>query len=395
MKTKTSAAKLYLFVVFFTPSFIGYIGLNSGQLLYLLVYFVVSGCLAIRYIQRRVVNANAVLLLSLLLFLHYTASTVLNFDVLIIRDFIEIFRPLIYYLSFLLSLMILTPFVMKHGGRKCLDYMDNLVFCFSFIEFLKFIRPMEKLFWAYLPVPFGHINYVRFSGVTGFSYSYAWLLIVCIIYNAVKTNGKISVRVFYYSFLLLLTGSRSGMATLFVVYCCLFILFKKIRIRLLALLGAAAFLVWLLYTLEVPIVVTSVDYILRLIQAFLGKTDDGSLSTRQGQVYIALERFNESPLYGTASNKSQDKTIENFYFHHLAAWGIVGLLCYLLWLCSFRLYVSGKQEKTIFALVILMSLVISFSTPIFDQVRIFNIFYALVAALIISAYKRKEHAARF
>jgi hypothetical protein len=135
--------------------------------------------------------------------------------------------------------------------------------------------------------------------------------------------------------------------------------------------------------LKISVVVTSLDYIIQLVKALTGDGGDGSLGTRIFQANTALSRFRENPLYGTASNKFDNITIENFYFHHLRSWGIFGLILYMLWIFLFGAYIVSRHKKRIFFLVIAASFVLCFSSPIFDQVRLFNIFYAVIAALII------------
>jgi asparagine N-glycosylation enzyme membrane subunit Stt3 len=100
------------------------------------------------------------------------------------------------------------------------------------------------------------------------------------------------------------------------------------------------------------------------------------------QMYDGLERFFESPLYGSASNKLSDMQIENFYFHHLAVWGFLGLAIYLFILFSIYFNIPQKPGRRIYSLLILSSFILCFSSPIFDQVRLFNIFYAFIAILI-------------
>jgi hypothetical protein len=327
-----------------------------------------------------------------LIFSHYAASTIFNFKSNNVGsgDIIEIFRPVIYLFALLFSLIILSPYIKKEGMWNCMDYIENLVFYSSFLEFFKFIEGTKSFFYLYSPFSYNSLNYIRFFGVTGFAYAYAWILIICILYHSIKTNGKIGFRFLYYSFIVLLTGSRTGIAALLLLYFCLFIMLKKIRFRLFLLFVLLVSVVSFLYVLKIPVVVTSVDYSIRLIQAFFGNAGDGSLGTRQSQINIALSRFYENPFYGTASNKVENVLIENFYFHHLGAWGFIGLLLYFLWICSFRIYLISKKEKRIFFLIIIISLVISFSSPIFDQVRLFNIFYAVIAVLIAGVNKGAE-----
>jgi hypothetical protein len=93
-------------------------------------------------------------------------------------------------------------------------------------------------------------------------------------------------------------------------------------------------------------------------------------------------RFYQSPLYGVASRKHDSIRLESFYFHHLGVWGITGILLYFILLFSFFLYMK-KKEKKVYWCILIMSFVLCFSTPIFDQVRLFNIFYALLALFLL------------
>jgi hypothetical protein len=322
----------------------------------------------------------------LALLLHYSISTVLNVRTndLSLGDVIEVFRPVIYLLVFFFSLIILTPYVKQCGKRQCLDFFENIIFYASFFEFLKYYEAAAPLFYFYTPFKYGTINYIRLSGFTGFAYAYAWILLICIIYNAVKSRGRIGFRLLYYSFLVLGTGSRTGIAALLFLYGCLFVLERRTRPRLFLLAVMLSLIVFVLYSLEFEFIVTSIDYTIRLIQTFLGYGGgDGSLATRTMQMRGGLDHLSENPLYGSASNKLSDMRIENFYFHHLGTWGIMGLILYLLIIFSVFFMIPRRTERRIYGLLIASSFILCFSSPIFDQVRLFNIFYAIAAILIV------------
>jgi hypothetical protein len=309
-----------------------------------------------------------------------------------IGDTIEILRPVIYFLAFLLPVMIFQPYVMKQGLYYYTDFFEKTVFLSSFIEFLKYLEPLKQFFYLYTPFEFGSINYIRLSGFTGFAYAYAWILLICIILNAFRTNGRVSFRFFYFSALVFLTGSRTGIFALGMTYFFLFFALKKIRIRLVLLLISGIALIYALYLAELEVVVTSVRYTERLVISFLNKKSmDGSLSSRLSQTDNGLARFYQSPFYGTASNKQGSRRLELFYFHHLGMWGLAGLSIYFVLLLSFIQFMA-KYERKIYLLVLMMSSVLCFSSVLFDQVRLFNIFYALIALLIINSYhKQKEN----
>jgi hypothetical protein len=387
MKIKINFAKIYLSIIYFTPCFFGYVSLQIGQRLYLILYFLFSSFFSLFFLHRKICNIKIPIVLSLMIFIHYATSAIMNFNSnnLGLGDVIELFRPIIYVLVLLFSLIILTPYVKKNGIWKCMDYIENIVFYSSFIEFLKFFEITRYFFYLYTPFPYNHINYIRFFGVVGFAYGYAWILLICIIYHSVKKNGKVGFRFLYYSLIVIGTGSRTGILALLSLYFFLFFIFKEIRLRLFFLIIFILLSVSILYNLKIPVFVTGVDYTVRLIQTFLGNAGDGSLQSRQTQIKTALNRFYENPLYGTASNKTGNVSIENFYFHHLGTWGILGLVLYLIWLSCFKMYLISKEKKKIFFLVISISFVICFSSPIFDQVRIFNIFYAIIALLLMNS----------
>jgi hypothetical protein len=387
MKIKISIAKIYLFFIFFTPCFFGYMPIQIGQRIYLFLYFFISIFLSLPFLHKKICNIQIPIIISLLIFFHYSISTIFNFSINNLKtgDIIEIYRPIIYVLTLLFALILLTPYVKKNGMWKCMDYIEDIVFYSSFFEFFKYFEITKHFFYLYTPFSYNSINYIRFFGVTGFAYAYAWILIICIVYHSVKTNGKLGFRFLYYSFLVLMTGSRTGIAALFVLYFFLFFLFRKIRLRIIFLIILFLLSILLLYNLEISAVVVSFDYILRLIQAFGGNTSDGSLVTRQSQINTALRRFYESPLYGTASNKGENVLIENFYFHHIGTWGLIGLILYFLWLSCFGIYLLSKKKRQIFFYIIIISFIICFSSPIFDQIRIFNIFYTIIAILMINS----------
>ena len=359
-------------------------------MVYLMIYFSASALLAVFYLRGKIHDIQTPAIAGLFIYLYCAASTLLNFtsNNFGAGDFIEIFRPLIYFSSLLFSFVILSPYIRASGFRECMDYMENLVFYSSFLEFLKYFEFSRPFFYLYTPFPHDHINYIRFSGFTGFAYAYAWILMICIIYHSIKKNGRVGIRFLYYSFLVLLTGSRTGIAALAFLYFLLFVILKRIRIRMLFLAAFISFSTFILYMLQVPVLVTSVDYTMRLVKAFMGDGGDGSLASRTLQANIALSRFYENPLYGMASNKSDNITIENLYFHHLGTWGIIGLVLYLLWIFLFGIYIVSRDKKRIFILMIAASFVLCFSSPIFDQVRLFNIFYAVIAALIVKENNR-------
>jgi hypothetical protein len=374
------------------PCFFGYTSLNNGQMIYLAVYFITSLFFAAIVLFKKFIDIRYTIPAFLILAVHYSFSSIMNFrnNNMVIGDMIEILRPIIYFSSLLLPLMIFQPYVKKQGLYYYTDFFEKIVFFSSFIEFIKYLEPVKQFFYLYTPSEFGSINYIRLSGFTGFAYAYAWILLICIILNAFKKNGRVSFRFFYFSALVFLTGSRTGIFALVMTYFFFFFVLRKIRVRLLLLLTSLIVVIYVLYLAELEVVVTSIDYTERLIISFLNnKPIDGSFVSRLSQTDDALARFYQSPFYGTASNKQDSRRLELFYFQHLGVWGFAGLFLYFILLFSFIQFMA-KTEKKIYWLILMMSFILCFSLVLFDQVRLFNIFYTLIALLMTSSYRGQK-----
>ena len=368
------------------PSFFGYVGLNAGQALYLaaIIFFsIIPFVVRPQLFTLQVFNRNVLFisLLFLLLFIEYNISSLLNFtrNNYGLNDIIEILRPLIYLFCFYTSYIIVGSNT-DNQSYKTIDTIEKIIFIFSLFDWLKFIPLFAPVFKLYSVFPYGSINYIRMSGMTGFAYNYAWIIIFCLYWNVLR-NRKITLKFFYYSILIFLTGSRTGFAALCLSYLVIFVCIKQTR----KTLGLALFIIIIfivtLYLAGVEVVVTAVDYIVRLIQAFLGKTLDASMLTRKSQNAEALQFFDEAALFGIASNKASNRVIENFYFHHIRNWGLVGLSIYIIILISFFLF-TEKAYRTFVFVMLSTAFLICFSSPLFDQIRVFSILYLILSLTI-------------
>ena len=384
MDTRISFAKIYIIIIYLFPSFFGYVGTHIGQLIYLSMIALFSLLLIFIYGHKEnICNIHIAIMLFLLLTMHYCFSTIINFETNSpsLPDLFELFRPFIYIGSFICSASIISPWLKKEGKNEIFIFIENMIFICSFFELLKFIPSFYPLAKLYTVFPYGSLNYVRLSGFTGFAYLYAWVLLFALFVNVLRNHGKIGLRFFYYSMLVVLTGSRTGVAALLLSYCLMFIYIKRVRIKIFVSVIVVIISVLILYISEIELIKQSVDYSIRLIEAVMGKASDGSLNTRIKQYSSAIYHFGQSPLFGVGSNKESNLTIENFYFHHLRNWGIIGISIFLLFILSFRCMLIGKENKILFSSLFIISLLIGFSTPIFDQVRIFNIFYLILSCM--------------
>ena len=343
----TKTLKHFIALILLCPCFIGYVGMNTGQMLYLFIYFVFGIFYFLRIKRNVPVSSKVPIIFLSFLFLSfvYFVSAIYNLKntSYVIGDIIELFRPIIYFSCYLISSAMFSKENIKN--EYALKYIEDVVFYFSFVEWLKFIPLFTPFFKLYTPFDFGSLNYVRMFGTNGFAYGYAWLLAIVAFLNVYRCK-KIRFRFFYFSFLVLLTGSRTGFLALAVCYAFVFLYFKKVRGVFLSCLFLLCLLVYILYMLEIPAVVTSIDYTFRLINLLIfHEGADGSYLTRNRQKNIALNYFSTSPIIGVASNKANRGTIENWYFYMLQNWGIVGFVSYLVIIFLLYFYTKKKYKK--------------------------------------------------
>lgn len=126
-----------------------------------------------------------------------------------------------------------------------------------------------------------------------------------------------------------------------------------------------------------------IQYVERLIDAIFGDGGDGSLDTRQGQLDMALSYLNQNVLLGAGPLKGSNEPIEMLIGYYLSSWGILGFMSYVILIfiflrISFKCSYSSNFAIANFSkanfLWILTIPVVGMSSPITDQVRVFNLF---------------------
>lgn len=388
-KLKDASVKALLALIIFFPSFFGYTSLGTGQLIYLA--FVLLFLLVIYLLNRRTkISIGVYPIFITLYFQSFLFLLTLLFNgfhnVPIYRDYFEPFRPVIY--AFFFS----CPLLLDYDKTDIIFFFRRLMLLSVFLDIIKFLPASFPLLCLYSPFEFNSINYVRFSGSFGFCYNFGFIMLFLFAFSLLEkcTMWSKLIRSLLIALLILFTGSRSIIAAFFLllfVYCIVYIKggHRKLGYVILFCIGMT-FTYFLLKSINVPFVDMIIQYVERLVDAIFGDGGDGSLDTRQGQLDMALSYLNQNVLLGAGPLKGSNEPIEMLVGYYLSSWGILGFISYAVLIfiflrISFKCSYSPNAAIANFSkanfLWILIIPVVGMSSPITDQVRVFNLFYII------------------
>ena len=388
-KLKNCSIKALLVLIVFFPSFFGYTSLGTGQLIYLM--FVLLFLLIIYLLNRRTKISSAISPVFITLYLQsflFLLTLLFNgfHSVPIYRDYFEPFRPVIY--AFFFS----CPLLLDYDKTDLILFFRKLMLLSVFLDIIKFLPVAFPLLCLYSPFEFNSINYVRFSGSFGFCYNFGFIMLFLFAFSLLEKSTKRSklLKSLSIALLIFFTGSRSIIAAFFFllfVYCIVYVkgVHRKLGYIIVFCVGIA-FAYLFLKSINVPFVDMIIQYVERLIDAIFGDGGDGSLDTRQGQLDMALSYLNQNVLLGAGPLKGSNEPIEMLIGYYLSSWGILGFMSYVILIfiflrISFKCSYSSNFAIANFSkanfLWILTIPVVGMSSPITDQVRVFNLFYII------------------
>lgn len=400
-KLKDVSVKALIALIIFFPSFFGYTSLGTGQLIYLISIVIF---LFVIYLLNRTIKISffpflvfIVFYLQVLLFL---LTLLLNgfHGTLIYRDYFEPFRPVIYAFFFL------CPLLLNYDKADIIFFFRKLILLSVVLDVIKFFPVAFPLLRLYSPFEFNSVNYVRFSGSFGFCYNFGFIMLFFFAFSLFEKCTKRSkfIKSISIALLIFFTGSRSIIAAFFFllfIYCIIYIkgAFRKIGYIVTFCIGIFL-LYFLLKNVNIPFVDMILQYVERLVDAILGNADDGSLDTRQGQLDTALSYLNQNILLGVGPLKGSNEPIEMLIGYYLSSWGILGFISYVILITLFSRIAFKcshlQNSVAIFSkanfLWILTIPIVGMSSPITDQVRVFNLFYLVQGIQVVLYMKMKN-----
>ena len=377
-----------LFVIVFFPTFWGYTSLSTGQLIYLFVsvFGTVPVFIGIKAYKNSLPNITSIFLLWSCTYLATLAIQPFLGREVIIKDFTDAARPVIYLYFFILG------FVFGKKLNIGNTLVNVLVVCvcascvFDIIKFFEVFQPITKLYAVF---EFGYLNYIRYSGTFGFCYDFGFVLIF--IYSYSILSFKFKTLIFIGGcMIMLLVGSRSVLATFAVVNIILFFTSSIPSYKKILMIPIIILFVWLIYfvgsTWEIPVISDTIEYAQKLYDTIKGVGTDASYDVRTSQKNKAFSRFVESPIFGVGPTKGESP-IEMQLGYYISSWGLIGFLIFLFiqfcFLDSAIKGMSGNRNEFLYkfsksnAVWIVSSFLAGMSTPITDQIRVFQIYFII------------------
>lgn len=401
-KLKEISIKTLLALIVFFPSFFGYTSLSAGQLIYLAVVFIfLLGIYLLNKTSKIYSTIHPVFIIFYLQSFLSLLTLLPNgmYGTIIYRDYFEPFRPIIYASFFS------CPLLLNYDKINIFFFFRKIMVLSVFLDVIKFFPVAFPLLRLYSPFDFNSMNYIRISGTFGFCYNFGFIMLLFFSFSLFDKKTVLNKIIWstVIALLILLTGSRSIIAAflfLLLVYSIFYVkgFWRKFGYTI-AFCISIVLIYLLLKNINIPFIDMILQYVERLVDAILGNADDGSLDTRQNQFEVALLYLNQNILLGVGPLKGSNEPIEMLVGYYLSSWGILGLMLYTLLIITF-LKISfecsrlSNQQIAIFSkanfLWILTIPVVGMSSPITDQVRVFNIFY-LVQGFQAVLYVRMKY----
>lgn len=303
-----------------------------------------------------------------------------------LKDFSDIIRPILYLIA------ISVPVSLNFKGsqlKNTIAILITAILTCLIMDIIKFFPLGTIILKLYTALPPDSFNYIRFSGTFSYCYNFGFVLIFPMFYCLYAYNHKPRNLIFFL-ILLILTGSRSILLataiTLIIYHFSSAGRFHSKLIKAIAFILIIIILLWFLSLIDIPVIQGIFTNFERLIDALSGEGNDGSLSTRSNQLNDVISNFNKSPIWGNGPLKSTSAPIEMQIGYYLSAWGIIGVALLLtLYTCCFywAFKLRNNPDKIVKAfsrtnlLWLIASLIVGMSTPITDQIRVFQIFYLI------------------
>ena len=375
-----------LFLIFLFPTFWGYMSIGKGQILYLFATFLII-CILIFYRQYKIrfpiIGLSLFTILSLCYFFTLSINSFLPQSSVSFKDFSDVARPIFYLFFF--SLPYIIGFSVSDTKYLIKTYLIIVtgILVFDIIKFIPIFYPILRLYTLF---EVESLNYSRFAGTFCFCYNFGFASLLGLAFCLYSKFKFKYLTIIIYVLLFVLIGSRSVMiacvALLLGYYFWAPGFFRKI-IAIPIVVISCVLLYNILINIDIPIITDSINYAERLVDALSGTAQDGSLNTRSSQLSRVLNLFDRNPLIGNGPIKDDDIQIEIQLGYYLSAWGLLGTFVFLSIIAVFFYWANSASSShnpiiSNFSkanrLWIIASFFVGMSTPITDQMRVFQIF---------------------
>lgn len=403
LKVKFKIYHVYIFIftitiTLFPTNFLGFKFLNVP--IFILAFINCIFLISFSKIDKKALNFIITgLFFSFLFFLSFLINIP---EKVIIKDIVEIVKPLIYFM------IVLSGYILKHylTDEKIKKYIFVLSFISILFSSLVFFPSFHNIVNMYKGKTLYEYNvhFYRFSGFMGWPgpFSY-WLVLTSLLVVNEFYEKKISFFYFLIFYLsigisIVLTGARSGLI-IFIISNILYMLINiKLKRNIFYLISMVFFLIicyiFISYLKDSPA-------IMYLIKGFENIVES-SFKQRLKELELTIENFKNGFILGSGPNNvwilnnlSKVATVETAYFFYGYKFGIFGLTFYFLIIyLSLKLFVKSQNLSLtkVFSIWSLIILTIGpLSESITEEYKSFYMYFTMLGLCLRHTLEDREN----
>ncbi|CAK0749907.1 conserved membrane hypothetical protein [Gammaproteobacteria bacterium] len=265
----------------------------------------------------------------------------LGFDVFI-RDLFELYRPVLYYASFLFGYSLYKTNQNILSSLKLVILFSFVTILFSFVCYIFFDQFGKQLLLFYTKEQ--NINARRLTGTFNNPYDFSYIIILPFAYYYLKfiiQGGVLYALVMMLCLIsILFSQSKAGIISLisagFLVFALVPFMFRLKSLGALSYFRfwIAPFFIMFLFSL---ILILYGDQITYLIDGLLAISEgtDSSTNTRLHQIQYVIDSISDNSIYiffGYGPNKQDVDILENLFLLYFYRYGLFGILLILVWI---------------------------------------------------------------
>jgi hypothetical protein len=335
-------------------------------------------------------------------------ATLANSDNYTIRSILELTKPLVFFLSYY------SAYLIDWGRTNILRSLVAPIICisilsgaFGMLELIGFNTPYSRV------IDGREILIGRFIGLFGTSYFASSIYILCFAFSFAIWNDKKIILHFFLSLAMIISIVLTQSRTAFIAFLLFILVVTLTQLREAYIRHASGtviskkallkvFQILVFVTIPILLLVYSFgdnfNYLFQQLFGYYLPNIDSHLSSSSGSVGVRSMQFTgvvslvNSSIIGIGLDASEFGSLESAYAYLLYTVGYAGLISYFgflffHWKFAWTSYINSDPHSSfqIFALsissYILILPILSFSSIITDQIRLYAIFYFLFGAI--------------
>jgi len=350
---------------------------------------------------------SALLILLFSSLAYFAMLTSFNYKSGVVGDVADVFRPVVYFVYFVFPFLVPISSAEITKLLRLLFGLAALTVLFSMAVYFSQLWPVVNTYKGRTSDDSVVFHFFRWSGTHGYPSDFSFFLSFFLYFLFIARQRFLS-RTSHYGLLivfgigLVMTMSRGGIASVFLVMCVGAVIFGRTKVLML-IAGIAAAALFSLVVAEQLLDENFINprYVLDLVEQ---GTEAESARHRVKELALAVEYGSRYFPVGLGAARdeiySRIRVVESLYGHYFIKWGLLGFLLYMMSVvylahASWRVW-ADRDELIIryfggafFLLTLSVPLIFGFSSAITDRFKGLPFFYVL-AGYIAVIYERRR-----